>query len=93
MLDVTFTLGLGLAFLLAVFGAPALLGLYALLVLPISIATTVAVRRASHGVMDDLGLTTPGGPRSWIGAALSLHPVQAPLAAWNLVLAVTGRRV
>jgi poly-beta-1,6-N-acetyl-D-glucosamine synthase len=93
MLDVTFTLGLGLALLLAVFGAPSLLGLYALLVLPLSIATTIAVRRASRGVMDDLGLTTPGGPRTWIGAALSLHPVQAPLAAWNLVLAVTGRRV
>jgi hypothetical protein len=56
------------------------------------IATTVWCGVA-RGVMDDLGLTTPGGPRSWIGAALSLHPVQAPLAAWNLVLAVTGRSV
>ena len=93
MLDVTFTLGLALALLLAAFGTPALLGLYVLLVLPVSVATTCVVRRASRSVMDDLGLTTPGGPRAWMGAALSLHPVQAPLAAWNLVLAVTGRHV
>src|SRR4029453_19197327 len=90
LLDVTFTLSFALALLLAAFGTPALLGLYALLVLPLSIATTIAVRRASHNVMDDIGLTTPGGPRAWIGAALSLHPVQAPLAAWNLVLHAAG---
>jgi biofilm PGA synthesis N-glycosyltransferase PgaC len=93
LLDVTFTLSFALALLLAAFGTPDLLGLYALLVLPLSVATTVAVRRASHGVMDDIGLTMPGGPRSWIGAALSLHPVQAPLAAWNLVLHTAGRKV
>ena len=93
LLDVTFTLSFALALLLAAFGTPALLGLYALLVLPVSIATTFAVRRASHGVMDDIGLTTPGGPRAWIGAALGLHPVQAPLGAWNLVLHTAGRKV
>jgi biofilm PGA synthesis N-glycosyltransferase PgaC len=93
LLDMTFTLSFALALLLAAFGTPALLALYAVMVLPLSIATTIAVRRASHSVMDDLGLTTPGGPRAWIGAALSLHPVQAPLAAWNLVLHAAGRKV
>ena len=92
LLDVTFTLSFALALLLAVFGTPALLALYVLAVLPVSAATTIAVRRASHHVMDDIGLTTPGGVRSWVGAALSLHPVQAPLAAWSMILSVSGRK-
>lgn len=92
MLDVMFTLGLGLALLTAAFGSPALLALYLVLVLPISLVTSVVVRRASHNVMDDVGLVGPRGLRSWLGALLGLHPVQAPLGAWSTVTHVAGRK-
>ena len=92
MLDVTFTLGLGLALLTAAFGSPALLALYLVLVLPISLVTAVVVRRAAHSVMDDVGLTSRNGPRSWLGALLSLHPMQAPLGAWSTFVHVAGRK-
>jgi biofilm PGA synthesis N-glycosyltransferase PgaC len=92
MLDVIFTVGLGLALFLGLFGSPALLGLYLLLVLPVSLTMSVVVRRAAHAVMDDVGLVSVRGPRAWLGACIGLHVVQAPLGAWSMVARTVGRR-
>jgi poly-beta-1,6-N-acetyl-D-glucosamine synthase len=91
-IDVIFTVGLGLALLLGLFGSPALLGLYLFLVLPVSLAMAVLVRRAGNAVMDDVGLVGLRGPRSWLGACFGLHVVQAPLGAWSMVARTLGRR-
>jgi hypothetical protein len=72
-------------------GAPGLVLAYALLVLPISLAFAIAIRRAMRRGLDDVGITVPGGPRAWLGTGLSLHTVQAPLGAWNALAQLFGR--
>lgn len=89
--DGVFAGGACIALALAVIGAPALLLAYLLLVLPLSVAFTVAMRQATRRVLDDVGLVVRGGPRAWLAAGLSLHPVQAPLGAWNALARVFGR--
>jgi hypothetical protein len=72
-------------------GAPALVLAYLILVLPVSVAFAVVIRRVTAHALDDVGLRVPGGPRAWLGIGLSLHPVQAPLGAWNALAQVFGR--
>jgi len=91
VLDGIFTGGALLALALVVMGAPGLALAYALLVLPVSVAFAIAIRRAMRRALDDVGLTVPGGPRAWAGTGLSLHVVQAPLGAWNALAQLFGR--
>jgi len=91
VLDGVFTGGALLALALAAMGAPGLVLAYALLVLPISLAFAIAIRRAMRRGLDDVGITVPGGPRAWLGTGLSLHAVQAPLGAWNALAQLFGR--
>jgi len=91
LVDGCFTGAALLALALAVMGTPALLTAYLVLVLPVSIVGVVVSRRVSRHALDDVGLRVPGGPRSWLGAALSLHPVQAPLGAAHALAQVFGR--
>ncbi len=80
-----------LALALAAMGTPGIVVAYLLLVLPLSLALAVVSRRVTRHALDDVGLRIPGGPRAWLGAGLSLHPVQATLGAWNALAQVFGR--
>lgn len=91
LVDGCFTGAALLALALAVMGTPALLTAYVVLVLPVSIAAVAVSRRVSRLALDDVGLRPAGGPRAWLGAALSLHPVQAPLGAAHALARVFGR--
>ena len=91
LVDGCFTGAALLALALAVMGSGALVAAYLVLVVPVSVATVIVGRRVSRHALDDVGLRLPGGPRAWLGAGLSLHPVQAPLGAANALAQVFGR--
>ena len=91
LVDGLFAGSLLIALALALMGSPALLTAYLLLVLPVSVAWTVTIRRVTRHALDEVGLHVPGGPRAWLGAAFSLHPFQATLGAGNALAQVFGR--
>jgi hypothetical protein len=91
LVDGLFTGAALLALALAIMGWPALVAAYLVLVLPVSFAYAVAIRSVSRRTLDDVGLRVPGGPRSWLGVGLSLHPLQATLGAANALAQAFGR--
>jgi len=75
-----------IAVVLAFLGNAALVGWYALFVLPLSLATTAIVRRNHNEVMDEIGLTPRRSFVSSVSCALTFHAVQAPLSIWSYLL-------
>jgi biofilm PGA synthesis N-glycosyltransferase PgaC len=91
LVDGLFTAVAFLALALAIMGSPSLVAAYLVLVLPVSVTGAIVVRRLSRQALDDVGLHVPGGPWSWLGVGLSLHPVQATLGTANALAQVLGR--
>ncbi len=92
VLDLCFTIGWVPAVVLAFLGNAALVGWYALFVLPLSLATTAIVRRNHNEVMDEIGLTPRRSFVSAVSCALTFHAVQAPLSIWSYLLELSDDR-
>ena len=88
LLDICFTLCWVPAVALAFLGHAALIGWYALFVLPLSIAGSAIVRRSHHEVMSEIGLSPRRSVVGALSCALTFHAVQAPLSIWSYVLEV-----